>query len=85
MFFLALFFLVNTGCRPKDAAYIIRSNSVQANDYPDFEGDWKATVPPAVSKTREPYRWDVPKSLNHAIELLQALHQKKGFVKELGT
>ena len=38
-----------------------------------------------MTKTREPYKWDVPKPLNHAIELLQALHKKPAFVKELGT
>ena len=76
---------MNFGCRPKDAAYIVRSNSFQTNDYPDLEGDWKATVPPSVTKTREPYKWAVPRHLNPFVELLQSLHKKPQFFKQLGS
>ena len=80
-----MYLLLHFGSRPLDVAYIVRSNAIEANDYPDLEGDWKATVPASVTKTRNAYKWPIPKRLTHAIDLLQALHKKKGFVKQLGT
>ena len=69
------------------AAYIVRANSIQttypANDY--LDADWKATVPQRVTKTKEPYKWAVPKDKNHLVDFLRGLHKKKGFLKELGS
>ena len=72
----AVLFLIVTGCRPKEAAYLVHANSFQENDYPDFEDcDWKATVPAEVTKTRQAYKWGIAKDMNDAVELLRALHR----------
>ena len=76
VFVTAVYFLLITGCRPHEAAFLIQAKkSFQPNDYPDFEGDWKATVPADFTKTRRPYKWDIPKYANSAVETLRALHK----------
>lgn len=65
-----------TGCRPKEAAYLVRANSLQKNDYPDFKDcDWKATMPAELTKTRLNYKWPIPRDMNVVVGILRALHQ----------
>ena len=76
-----------TGCRPKEAAYVVRANSVQPNDYPDFRDcDWKATMPKEVTKTKRDYKWPVPKGENQVVGMLRSLHKlAPNLEEELGT
>ena len=76
-----------TGCRPKETAYVVRANSVQPNDYPDFRDcDWKATMPKEVTKTKRDYKWPVPKGENQVVGMLRSLHKlAPNLEEELGT
>ena len=76
-----------TGCRPKEAAYLVQENSLQPNDYPDFRYcDWKATMPKAVTKTKRDYKWGIPKGENTVVQLLRRLHDDgPNLQNELGT
>ena len=49
--------------------------SFQKNDFPDFLGDWKATMPAHYTKTGLTYKWDIPKRANNAVKLHRALHE----------
>ena len=65
-FVTAVYFLLETGCRPNEAAYLVLNNSF----YPvcDVEGcDYKAIVPADKTKTNVKYKWAVKKEANQAI------------------
>ena len=67
----AVYFCLLTGCRPKEAAFLILTKeSFQRNNYPDFRGDWKAEMPECETKTGVAYKWDIPKSANTVVRLL---------------
>ena len=72
----ATYFLLITGCRPKEAAYLVLTkDSFLRNDYPDFKGDWKAEMPRTETKTGIAYKWDIPQSANTTVKLLRELHK----------
>ena len=69
--------LLLTGCRPSEAAYLVRSNGIVRNTYPAFEpAEWAAEVPAAYTKTGITYQWPVPQCANHMVTLLKTLHKE---------
>ena len=79
-------FVLITGCRPNEAAYIVHENSVQKNDFPDFKDCvWKATMPKEVTKTKRDYKWRIPSSENEVVGLLRVLHKWRSLKKDLDT
>ena len=76
-----------TGCRPSEAAYIVRANSVEPNTFPDFKkAKWAAVVPPQYNKTKRWYQWPVPFKMNELVPLLQGIHKHQpNLANELGT
>ena len=56
-------FVLATGCRPNEAAYIVRENSFRKTSaYPGSA--YVATVPPEATKTKERYRWALKERFN---------------------
>ena len=55
--------MLATGCRPNEAAYIVRENSFRKTSaYPGSA--YVATVPPEATKTKERYRWALKERFN---------------------
>ena len=68
-FVTAVYFLLETGCRPNEAAYLVLNNSF----YPagDVEGcDYKAIVLTHQTKTKAKYKWAMKKKATQAIKLV---------------
>ena len=63
---IAIYFLLETGCRPNEAAYLVLNNSFYRVS--DVEGcDYKAIVPAHQTKTKAKYKWAMKKKANQAI------------------
>ena len=56
---LAIYLVLHTGCRPKEAALIVYYRSIEANDFqiPHLKRPFKATVKAEFTKTRMDYFW----------------------------
>ena len=65
-----------TGCRPNEAAYLVRARRVVPNTYPDFKPlKWAAELPAAFSKTKKNYQWGLPAKMEPMVTLLHDLHR----------
>ena len=58
----AILFLLWTGCRPSEAAYVVMHQTIAANDYyvPHENHHFKATAPAMITKTKRDYFWLLP-------------------------
>ena len=83
IFVLAIYFVLETGCRPNEAAYLVLKNSFIKTSV--VSGcDYVASVPPQATKTRHLYLWGVKRRMNYVIELVRALHQRAPTLEHLG-
>ena len=64
-----------TGCRPKDAAYIVQHRSVRPNDHRvlHMRHTYQAFVPAAHNKTGRDYLFLVPQRFDRVAECIQQL------------
>ena len=62
----AIHFLLLTGCRPSEAAYVVIKRTIVVNDYhvKYIEHTFKATAPAVITKTTRDYFWLLPNELN---------------------
>ena len=71
----AVLFVAVTGCRPSEAAYIVRANAIQPNTFPAFRpAVWAVEVPPEFNKTKKDYQWGVPPGMDEMVPLIKELH-----------
>ena len=67
-----MYFQLWTGCRPKEAAYLVATRGCfPKNAYanpgeglPRFEGTWMAVMPAAETKTGMAYKWEIRAEAN---------------------
>jgi hypothetical protein len=66
-------FLLWTGCRSSEAAYVIVEKSIVANDYhvPHLKFRFKATAPASITKTKRDYFWLLPAQLDSVVPLIR--------------
>ena len=59
----AIAFVLYTGCRPIEAAYIVLHKTVQNNNYKvkHAKFQYKASAPKSITKTKRDYFWLLPK------------------------
>ena len=82
VYLIAILFLLETGCRPNEAAFIILKNSiVKTGEVPGC--DYIAGLPTQASKTRGLYKWGVKRRLNHWVKLVKALHERAPTLEHL--
>ena len=75
--------VLNTGCRPSEAAYLVFNNSFyKTSVYPSCV--YLAVVPPEATKTRREYKWKLNESANQAVKLVKFLHAKAETLDHLG-
>ena len=57
--YIAMLILTYTGCRPKEAAYIVHANTFALNKVPvaDYDCKYTASAPRAITKTSRDYTW----------------------------
>ena len=62
----AIAFVLYTGCRPIEAAYIVQHKTVEKNDYTVKHAKFqhRATAPKTITKTKRDYFWLLPKELS---------------------
>ena len=79
---LAIFFLLATGCRPKEAAIIVQTKSIEKADYhyPHSKHTNKATAPANDVKTGHYYFWLLPKRTDVVVKQLLE-HRDIGYGK----
>ena len=72
---VAIFFLLATGCRPKEAAIIVQTKSIEKANYhyPHQEHTFKATAPSDDVKTRRNYFWLLPMRTDAVVKQLREL------------
>ena len=77
MLYTAIFVVLVTGCRPKEAAYIVHSKSIRANDYyvKHMVHKLQAFVPASVSKTKRDYLWLLPDEFEKVYNLILNLKE----------
>ena len=79
----AVYFVLETGCRPSEASYLVLCNSFRrSRALPDC--DYKAVVPANHTKTVAKYKWGVKRRANRAIELVRELHERAPTLSHLG-
>ena len=68
----AAYVLLATGCRPKEAAIIVQTKSIEKADYhyPHQEHTNKATAPSDDVKTKHNYFWLLPKHTDAVVKQL---------------
>ena len=72
IFCLAIYILLATGCRPKEAAIIVQTKSIEKANYhyPHQEHTFKATAPSDDVKTRRNYFWLLPMRTDPVVKQL---------------
>ena len=58
----AVLLVLITGCRPKEAAYVVWNQAIKANAYivKHMSHAFQAFVPASVAKTHHDYMWPLP-------------------------
>ena len=70
-----MYFLLETGCRPNEAAYLVLNNSFTPTRR--AKGcDYMAIVPAQQTKTGAKYKWAMKGKVNKAVKLVQQLHDR---------
>ena len=77
MLYTAIFVVLVTGCRPKEAAYIVHSKSIRANDYfvKHMVHKLQAFVPASISKTKRDYLWLLPNEFERVYDIILDLRE----------
>ena len=77
--YIAMFILSYTGCRPKEAAYIVHANSFELNKVPvaDYVCKYIATAPRAITKTSRDYLWQLKPELDWIVPIVKRLVKSK--------
>ena len=79
-----MFFALETGCRPNEAAYLVLNNSFRRIS--SLENcDYLAIVPPSAAKTRIRYKWAMRRAASAAVKLVGALHAGPHTLEHLGN
>ena len=67
---VAIFVVLSTGCRPKEACFIIQHKSIHANAHLVFNSSssLQATVPASCTKTKHDYLWLLPDEFTRVYE-----------------
>ena len=71
-FYIAIHFLLFTGCRPQEAAYVVLNKTIVDNDYivPHYDRKFKATSPIEVNKTEMDYFWLLPPEAEEVVKAI---------------
>ena len=80
----AVYFVLETGCRPSEASYLVLCNSFKRSRA-NKDCDYKAVVPAHHTKTVAKYKWGVKRRANRAIELVKELHERAPTLSHLGN
>ena len=77
MLYTAIFVVLVTGCRPKEAAYIVHNKSIRANDYfvKHMVHKLQAFVPASISKTKRDYLWLLPNEFERVYDIILDLRE----------
>ena len=64
---------LSTGCRPKEAAYIVWHKSIKDNDYivKHQVHNYQAYVPAEVTKTKHDYLWLLPTDFDSTVLIIK--------------
>ena len=64
-----------TGCRPKEAAYIVYNKSIKQNEYlvKHMEHTYQASCPASDTKTGRDYLWLIPVEYDRIMDCIMAL------------
>ena len=71
-----MYFLLETGCRPNEAAYLVLTNSFTPTTRAAKGCDYMAIVPAHQTKTGQRYKWAMKGKVNKAVKLVQQLHKR---------
>ena len=56
---IAVAFILHTGCRPSEAAFVVQHRTIKKNDYTIKHATFneRATAPKEITKTKRDYFW----------------------------